>query len=230
MLDYTLVRSNRRRTISLQVKQAKLRVLAPSYVAESEIQQLVRQKQDWIKQKIAQQNTLLATSKTRQFTQGDVFFYLGQPLTLDIQQGINNRVQQRPTTLVVELSNTFFHHPKRAIHIKALLEQWYIQQAKTILSEQTLKMQALTKLNPSSLTIRLYKSRWGSCDNHQRVKLNWLLVMAPMEVIHYVIIHELCHLKHLNHSSAFWQLVETFYQPIKPAKDWLKKHQGDLVW
>ena len=85
------------------------------------------------------------------------------------------------------------------------------------------------KIVSSALKIRFYKSRWGSCDNQARITLNNRLAMAPDSVVDYVIVHELCHLVHQNHSSDFWALVEHFYPNFRNSKRWLKQHQAALL-
>ena len=114
--------------------------------------------------------------------------------------------------------------------VKQQLQQWFIEQANFVLSTRIETLQKITGITMQSLKIRHYKSRWGSCDAKHRINLNWLLVMAPPTVIDYVIIHELCHIKHLNHSTKFWQLVKRFYPNPDSAKAWLTNNQAHLYW
>ena len=80
------------------------------------------------------------------------------------------------------------------------------------------------------MNIRQYSARWGSCNNRKEISFNYLLMMAPPWVIDYVVIHELCHLTHLNHSQHFWQLVIKHCAYFQEAKQWLKHHQTELIW
>ena len=83
-------------------------------------------------------------------------------------------------------------------------------------------------LRPSRVTIRGQRTRWGSCSAKGALSLNWRLVQVPFEVRDYVLIHELCHLRHLNHSSRFWQFVETFCPQYRLHEAWLRSH-GDII-
>jgi predicted metal-dependent hydrolase len=77
---------------------------------------------------------------------------------------------------------------------------------------------------PGKLRISSARTRWGSCSRQGTLSFTWRLVMAPEEVIDYVVVHELCHLRHLNHSKAFWGLVEGILPDYKVRRAWLKRH------
>jgi predicted metal-dependent hydrolase len=87
-----------------------------------------------------------------------------------------------------------------------------------------------TLLHAKSFKVRKYKARWGSCNNRGELSFNCLLKMLPLWVVDYVIVHELCHLKHMNHSTRFWQLVEQYNPQFRLAKAWLKQNQASLSW
>lgn len=95
---------------------------------------------------------------------------------------------------------------------------------------QELRLQAQTSgLHPTRLDIRDTSSRWGSCSSSGRIMLSWRLVMAPAPVRHYLIAHELAHLSHMNHSPAFWTLVNQLTPHRRPAETWLKQHGSTLL-
>jgi predicted metal-dependent hydrolase len=116
------------------------------------------------------------------------------------------------------------------IQVKKQLEQYFIAQAQLYIPTRLNILSELVDLFPVSYKIRQYKSRWGSCNNRQELSFNYLLMMSPDWVVDYVIIHELCHLKHLNHSADFWLLVEKFSPEFKLAKRWLHDRQIELQW
>ncbi len=243
--DYQLIRSAKRRTISLQVKAAQVRVLAPIQASDQDIALLVRQKSSWLWKKISQQQTITAIAE-RSYTSGCEFYFLGQPYNLRVD---NNSAlppyQVKQLSQFIQLQSDVINiglpqlQPRSAITIKPasseqlcqqILHDWYLEQAHHILVKRFDQLQQQTGLVSKSLKIRHYKSRWGSCDARQRINLNWLLVMAPISVIDYVIIHELCHLRFLNHSKQFWALVKHYYPEVDLAKAWLKQHQQHLYW
>jgi len=114
--------------------------------------------------------------------------------------------------------------------VKKKLELWLKTKAVNYFESRVADLAQQTKLFPSAIKVRQYKSRWGSCNNRGELSFNYLLMMTPAWVIDYVIIHELCHLKHLNHSRQFWQLVAKHYPLFNEAKTWLKDNQHHLQW
>ncbi|TRX53993.1 M48 family metallopeptidase [Thalassomonas sp. M1454] len=236
--EYELVRSNKRKTVSLQVKASKVRVLAPTSICQNEISRLVASKAQWLWRKIDEQQLHLSNKSERQFCSGEIFYYLGAPYKLDIR--LLNKVDKAveldldKQVIIINLDNTHLdkqpNEEKQKQLAKQQLQHWLVEQAHLLFTQRIDELQKITGITIQSLKIRHYKSRWGSCDAKHRINLNWLLIMAPMSVIDYVIIHELCHIKHLNHSAKFWQLVKRFFPNPDAAKVWLKQHQSHLYW
>ena len=80
------------------------------------------------------------------------------------------------------------------------------------------------------ITIRMQKSRWGSCSAKGNLNFNCLLMRTPDEIIDYVVVHELCHLKELNHSDRFWAEVEKVFPDYKERRKWLKDHGNEIIY
>lgn len=87
----------------------------------------------------------------------------------------------------------------------------------------------LLKNNYSRITIRDQKTRWGSCSSKGTLSFNWRLMLAPPGILDYVVVHELCHLSHMNHSREFWQCVEAVLPDYKERRKWLKEHGHELT-
>ena len=84
------------------------------------------------------------------------------------------------------------------------------------------------KVRYGRITIRNQRTRWGSCSHNGNLSFNWRLVMAPDEVLDYVVIHELCHLKEMNHQKAFWKEVEEYCPDWRPQRRWLNQHRQEI--
>lgn len=111
---------------------------------------------------------------------------------------------------------------------RAALEKRYIEAAREYFPKRAAYFQPLTGGNYSRITIRDQKTRWGSCSTKGTLSFNWRLMLAPPAVLDYVVVHELCHLTHMNHSAAFWALVESVCPDYRIHRKWLKDHGQEL--
>ena len=111
-----------------------------------------------------------------------------------------------------------------------LLEAWLKEEASKVILGRVKAICAKMDVCPQKVSLRSQKTRWGSCSLKGNISLNWKLIFAPIEVIDYVIVHELCHLKQMNHSSAFWTLVSSYLPRYKIQREWLKKHSYLIHW
>jgi len=107
-------------------------------------------------------------------------------------------------------------------HKKRLLQVWYNQQAKRIIHERAVMLSKASGLTFTDLKINSAKKRWGSCSGKKSLNFSWRLIMAPMPVIDYVVIHELAHTIEMNHSAKFWGLVGKNLPNFKNERTWLK--------
>jgi len=110
-----------------------------------------------------------------------------------------------------------------------MLERWYKIQAAALILEKLDRWSAKLGVNHHKVTIRGQRSRWGSCSRKGNLSFNWKLMMAPEAVIDYVVIHELAHLKQMNHSKKFWQLVAEHCPEWHDCKKWLQNHESELA-
>lgn len=227
--SFEIVRSRKRKTLSLQVKAGQVRVLAPLGISKEYIETLVTQKSAWLQQKINQQQRYLKQqTQQNQLHAGDDVLYLGKTYTLTIVNAPKQDVYIQGPNLIV-----CYPHPIEPLcqdTIKKLLQNWYISNATNLLPSRLTHLQQHTGLQATALKIRHYKTRWGSCDAKHRINLNWLLILTPLSVIDYVITHELCHTVHLNHSNDYWQLVHLHCPNFQQEKQWLKSNQHKLHW
>ncbi|MDO6427469.1 SprT family zinc-dependent metalloprotease [Thalassotalea sp. 1_MG-2023] len=228
-LNFQLLRCHRRKRIALQVKNKDIIVKAPYAVPLQYIENLVVLKKQWIEN--IQSKQQLATRYQNQLARHGQVWFFGKLTPLIVNEGKRSLVTVGKHDIVVTLSaRKTLSDTTESMRVKKLLEGWFKQQAEVFLTDKMACFSRQTNLLPNNLYIRQYKARWGCCDNRGHIKLNYLLMMLPESVIDYVIIHELCHLKFLNHSADFWNLVESFLPDYKMEKRWLKEHQHYLTW
>lgn len=157
--------------------------------------------------------------ETAIYENGESFPYLGQDYILEIMQYPSYKkpgVMTEGERLVVLTAQTDGASVKKAVR------EWYAARAAVIIPKRVRLYQSLVGENIGRICIKDVKSRWGSCSSKGNLNFNWRLVMAPIEVLDYVVVHELCHLKEMNHSKAFWALVEEILPDYKKRRKWLR--------
>lgn len=112
---------------------------------------------------------------------------------------------------------------------RTALEKRYIEAARSYFPKRVSYFLPLTGGSFERITIRGQKTRWGSCSAKGTLSFNWRLMLAPPAVLDYVVVHELCHLTHMDHSRAFWALVESVCPDYRTHRKWLKEHGHELV-
>jgi len=118
---------------------------------------------------------------------------------------------------------------QRQQRIQQYLDSWYKSQALEHLTERTDRYDQQIGVSPSRISVRNFKSRWGSCDSRGQLAFNWNIIKAPHAITDYVVVHELCHLVHPNHSRGFWALVGRFDPAYIEHRQWLKQQGRDLL-
>ncbi|MDO5136099.1 MAG: SprT family zinc-dependent metalloprotease [Eubacteriales bacterium] len=103
------------------------------------------------------------------------------------------------------------------------------KEAEALFHQRAAHFASLLQVKYNRITVREQKTRWGSCSSNQNLNFNWKLILAPREVLDYVVVHELCHLKEMNHSPAYWQEVERVLPDYQRQKDWLKQNGWRLM-
>jgi len=236
MIDYQLVRSARRKTLSLQVKQGQVLVRAPHYVDTKVINDLIKDKLVWLNAKIAEQSK--ANQQCCFFNQNDKLFVLGKLARLHIYFAARTNTflvdtYQEPelhVTLAKRYQNKLNERQHQRVAVKKQIERYFKQQAESIILSKVAHYSQLTQLKPINIKIRQYSARWGSCNSRGELSFNYLMMMLPDHVINYIVVHELCHLRFLNHSADFWQLVARHFPRYLQAKQWLKDNHLQLLW
>ncbi len=110
-----------------------------------------------------------------------------------------------------------------------ILEKRYRKAARDTFEKRVAYFHQYTGGNYTSITVRDQRSRWGSCSSRGTLSFNYRLVFAPSQVLDYVVVHELCHLIHMDHSKDFWNMVGSIMPDYKIYKNWLKEHGHELT-
>ena len=215
---YKLIRS-KRRTLALMIgADATLVVRAPAHTPLDTIEQFVGKNTGWIKRTLARVRQRPQVKK-KEFLTGEAFLFLGKSYPLEVQPDT-----QEP----LDLRDGFILNEKEQSRGRALFIEWYKNEAKKIIAARVEWWAQRFGLAYNSVSITSANRRWGSCAPNDRLNFSWRLVMAPIPVIDYVVVHELAHVTHKNHSKRFWSRVKAMYPDHKAAKTWLRENEGML--
>jgi predicted metal-dependent hydrolase len=215
-----IIRS-KRRTFALEIdNQGRLIVRAPARATRAQIEALVAQKSAWIQGKQAEVRSQGELIPVRQYQAGEIFLYLGQPYILALVER-----QAVPLLLDGNFKLRASDQPKAA----GVFEAWYRQQARAIIRQRLTVYSAQTGLRHQEVRIKNLRTRWGSCSIRGNLNFNLRLVLAPLEIVDYVVVHELVHLKHKNHSRQYWDAVAAILPDYKRRRAWLKTNGHLLV-
>jgi len=212
--------SARRKTLTIKVAGGKVLVQAPAFASLREIAQFVDHKSHWIREKVAQQAEQLEALE-RHWRSGDSLPFLGADLCLRVEPATRNQVSLDGHLLLVRTRGRPTAE-SMASAVQAQVQRWYKERAVKHFAERLAHWERLTGITASGHGIKTYRARWGSCNHRAELSFNWKLVMAPPAVIDYVVVHELCHIVHFNHSPQYWRLVECFQPDYRIHKQWLR--------
>lgn len=224
-IPYQLKRSSRRRTLALQVGQKGLVVLAPLYLEKTQIDVFIAKKASWIEQHLQQHQQ---NPQQGYPISGEQLILREQVLRLRVVEDTVSAVTLEGASLWVQLSRRV-KTENRQKHLLGLLEDWYQQEAQRYFHQRLSYWGQRMDLTWRQLLIKGWQTKWGSCHSDGTICLNWRLLLAPDWVSDYVIVHELAHLRQMNHSPAFWALVAEFYPRWQEAKLYLKQHQQQMT-
>jgi predicted metal-dependent hydrolase len=207
-MNYQLIRS-KRKTLSLQINNnAELIVRAPNRLSVKKIEQFIDEKSNWIEKK-SKSISLIKPQKPN-YTEGEKFLYLGTEYPLSV-----NTVHTKDLSFDGEIF-------KLNSGGKEEFLSWYKASFKKIALPRLEYYANNYQLSYNQVRLKTQKTLWGSCSSVNNINLNYLLIGAPISVIDYVIVHELCHSVHKNHSKNFWQLVFSILPNYKASKRWLQ--------
>lgn len=223
----TVKRTSRKKSIAISIRDREVVVLAPKRVPNSEILDLLVAKRPWIRSKLEKQASLPRFTE-RRFVDDEVFLFLGEAYPLRVFDGRKAAAELEQGVFVVHARRAQTE-ARRARSIRAAFLQWYKAEAEVLFADRTAHYAEIMGATPRRLSYRDYKSMWGKCTGQGDITFNWKLVMAPPNIVDYVVVHEMAHLHHLNHSREFWDCVAAADPDYKANRKWLKDYGQTLT-
>ena len=223
--------SKRKKTITLKIdKSQNITLLAPISVSDQSIQKFISCKKPWLLKKIEEQ-TSLPPIPTYHLKNGEKYHFLGKEVYLQLIY------QANPKKTHIKLQYPYLEitthkmptSPQNKKYLKKQLFNFYKEQAKKIITPRINHYAQKMELKNFQLSIKKQKTRWGSCNNHGHITINWRSIMTPLEILDYIIVHELAHLKEMNHSSKFWHWVSTILPDYQQHRKKLRTTENKYI-
>lgn len=218
-ITYHLKKSNRK-TMSIYVRNdGTVEVLAPENMSDDAIDAQVQAKAYQIFSHQAEFEDLNSTARTREYVGGESFLYLGR----------NYRLHVVPESESLDFRDNAFYGPKASqARYQELFIEFYKEKAKEKLPKRVQDFSDQMGLEYRKLRFMDLKTRWASCNDKGDLNFHWKVMMAPMNIIDYIIVHELAHLKHRGHTQAFWALVDSILSDYLERKSWLRANGAGM--
>ncbi len=222
---YSVKKTNRKKTIALQVRpDLQVVILVPPFLRDEFIRQAVLKRAPWIIEKKRKLKQIHAGMSKKEFVSGEAFHYLGRQYRLkvvrsDVKKAALCRLANG-RFLVEVVSGLSERAAVDAVREK--LTEWYRERAEVKIRERVRAYTGVIGKEPKEVLLGNQEKRWGSCSRSGVLRFNWRIIMAPISVMDYVVVHELCHHIHSNHSPEFWHAVESVIPDYLGKRNWLK--------
>ncbi len=222
-IDYSVRISKRAKRVLVKLQQETgLEVVYPTRRRQPAPEEVLQGNADWILRAMKRLSDASAAQPQRSYRSGEVYHFRGQPYSLRLSSTRNG---DRARVKLARASLALHCHAEATLdERRQAVVAWYRQQAKTYMPQRTRELADQHGFRYGALRIKHQKTRWGSCSAKGNLNFNLRLMMAPDAAIDYVIIHELCHLRELNHSQAFWGIVAAICPEYRHWRAWLQEN------
>ena len=224
-IPYDVIRSPRATADIIIERDGSILVRAPETIPDERIEDIVEAKRSWIYKNLAEWRDLNATKVLREYKAGEGFLYLGRSYRLSL-------VADQYDPLL--LKNGRFRLRRDLVDkgeikaAKAAFRDYYIERGLIKIPESVNYYAPKVGVTPSAIDVRELGNRWASCSPTAKLKFHWKTMMAPQTIINYIIVHELCHMHHRDHTDAFWNEVDKVMPEYRERKEWLRTNGAGL--
>jgi len=230
-IDYHVI-YKKRKSLGIYIDvYGNIELRVPRETSDEQISQMIEAKWNWIISKQKEMKEKTKGFKEKEYVEGEVFLYLGKSYPIKIQevQFIKNEsVVLLEEELVISIKE-YDNNKDKEERIKKLLKKFYYQRCKALVNERITYYQPNFRVKPRGFKIANNKKTWGTCNSMRELTFNWKLAMAPIEVLDYVVVHEMCHMVHLNHDRSFWRLVGKYIPDYEDRQLWLRHSHWKMV-
>ena len=208
----------KRKSIGIQIDYyGRVQFVVPKGTEDEVIQKVIEEKGQWIEEKVLEMKKRLEGDQEKVYENGEGFMYLGSLFPIFI----NNNHEDKDSVNFINNEIHVYVKENDEESIKKALKRFYYKECKSLVEKRIRLYQKEFKVKPKSVSISDSVANWGTCNSKLELTFNWKLAMAPVEVIDYVVVHEMCHMVHLNHDRSFWRLVGKILPDYEQRSNWL---------
>ena len=224
-LSYTVIRSRRTTADIVVERDGRVLVRAPKTLTDRRIATIVESRRLWIYKTLAEWRDANATRVLREYRNGEGFLYLGRSYRLLLVADQEEPVQLKSGRFCLRRDLVEAGEVKRA---KEALRHYYTERALERIRQRVAYFAPKVGVASRRVAVRDLKNRWASCSPNGNLAFHWKCLMAPASVLDYLVVHELCHFHHRDHSTAFWNEIDKVLPRYLEQKEWLRKNGAAL--
>ena len=219
-IEYSLKKSDRKTTSIYIERDGAVSILAPAPFELDKIERIIEKKRSWIYRSLAEWEDLNRTRVQREYVNGESFLYLGRNYQLRISDN-----QNEPLKLMNGKFSIRYDHIHKG---REIFKAFYKQKAEKKIPDRIKLYAPKMGVSPNNIRVMELQGRWASCTSNGDLNFNWKCSMASLKSLDYIVVHELAHLKVLDHSPAFWHIVEKVMPDYQERIGWLKRFGASL--
>jgi len=225
-IEYQLLRSCERKTADIVIERDGLiSVRVPAHLSEEQADAVVERKRLWIYRNLAEWRDLNATRVVREWVNGEGFLYLGSSYRLLLTQEQDEPVKLKDGRFCLRRAIVEGGGEQAA---KRAFEKFYTEKAEERIQKRVAYFAPKVGVSPLSVEVKEIGYRWATCSSDGRLSFHWKCMMASPKAIDYIVVHELCHLRHRDHTDAFWNEVDKVMPDYAERKAWLRENGSAL--
>ncbi len=224
-----IIKTARKGSIGLKVEPNRIALMVPKHLSDETILLFLNSEKDWLRSQILEQKENMP--KHLSLRSGSELLLFGEKILY--KEDHHTDIPKMYSELSGTTLTIFCKQKRKLKHEQAAIRKqvvhFFSEQLQSVLDKYMIDFSAQVGVSVMDVSIKNYKSRWGSCYPDGRIQFNWRLAMAPISVIQYVMMHELCHLIHPNHSKAYWAEVLKYCPNYQTEKQWLSDNGASLM-
>ncbi|HHP5603568.1 TPA: M48 family metallopeptidase [Bacillus paranthracis] len=224
-IEYNIEYADDKKDVSIIVEWMEdIRLIVPTGITNEQVEEIIRKKAPIIFQKIKEVNEIIDPPLPKEFVSGEKFSYLGRNYRLKVYREENLKKSQLNfvrgkfiASVPVGIDET-----EKRRQLLGLFKTWYLEHGIAKVESRLQLYCTKMGVSPNDVQLKEQRMRWGTCTPEGNIYLNWRIIMSPMSIVDYVLVHELAHLKYMNHSNDYWNFVRSILPDYEQRKEWLR--------